>query len=44
MDTNERNEKARAMYRKLGYREAGIIPTVFNGIPGVGLVLLEKRI
>ena len=44
MDTNERNEKARTMYRKLGYREAGIIPTVFNGIPGVGLVLLEKRI
>ena len=44
MDTNERNEKARAMYQKLGYREAGIIPTVFNGIPGVGLVLLEKRI
>ena len=44
MDTNERNTRARSMYRKLGYREAGIIPTVFNGIEGVGLVLLEKRI
>ena len=44
MDTNERNRNARALYRKLGYREAGIIPTVFNGIPGVGLVLLEKRL
>lgn len=44
MDTNERNTRARAMYRKLGYREAGIIQTVFNGIEGVGLVLLEKKI
>ena len=44
MDTNERNKRARAMYSKLGYKEAGIVPTVFNGIEGVGLVLLEKRI
>ena len=42
MDTNSRNARARAMYRKLGYREAGIVPCVFNGIEGVGLVLLEK--
>ena len=42
MDTNSRNARARAMYRKLGYREAGIVPCVFNGIKGVGLVLLEK--
>ncbi len=42
MDTNERNHRARAMYRSLGYREAGIVPCVFNGIRGVGLVLLEK--
>ena len=44
MDTNARNLRARAMYQKLGYREAGIVPCVFNGIPGVGLVLLEKRL
>ncbi|MBR4870104.1 MAG: GNAT family N-acetyltransferase [Oscillospiraceae bacterium] len=42
MDTNAINAAARAMYRKLGYREAGIVPCVFNGIEGVGLVLLEK--
>ena len=42
MDTNAINVNARAMYRKLGYREAGIVPCVFNGIEGVGLVLLEK--
>jgi len=44
MDTNARNLRARAMYQKLGYREAGIVNCVFNGIPGVGLVLLEKRL
>ncbi|MBQ8620177.1 MAG: GNAT family N-acetyltransferase [Clostridia bacterium] len=44
MDTNERNARARAMYKKLGYREIGIIPTVFNGIAGVNLVLLEKAV
>ena len=44
MDTNSRNARARAMYRKLGYREAGIVPCVFNGIEGVGLVLLEKML
>ena len=42
IDTNERNTRARAMYRKLGYEEIGVIPTCFNGIPGVNLVLLEK--
>lgn len=44
MDTNSRNTRARAMYRKLGYREAGVVPCVFNGIEGVGLVLLEKAL
>lgn len=44
MDTNERNVIARRMYEKLGYREAGVVPCVFNGIPGVGLVCLEKRL
>ena len=44
MDTNERNTAARSLYKKLGYREAGVIPCVFNGIPGVGLVCLEKNL
>ena len=44
LDTNERNTGARALYNKLGYREAGIVPCVFNGIPDVTLVLFEKRI
>ena len=42
MDTNARNAAARAMYAHHGYFESGIIPTVFNGIPGVDLVCLEK--
>ena len=44
MDTNSRNLRARAMYGRLGYREAGIVPCVFNGIRGVELVLLEKTL
>ena len=44
MDTNCRNTRARAMYGRLGYREAGIVPCVFNGIRGVELVLLEKTL
>ena len=44
MDTNERNTAARTLYRKLGYREIGIVSCVFNGIPGVRLVCLEKTL
>lgn len=44
MDTNCRNQSARALYHKLGYREIGIAPCVFNGIEGVRLVLLEKAL
>ena len=44
IDTNEKNTAARTMYRKLGYTEIGILPTVFNGIPNVNLVLLEKHL
>ena len=44
MDTNAKNTAARTLYQKLGYRESGIVPTVFNGIAGVDLVLLEKKL
>ena len=44
MDTNARNRSARRLYKRLGYREIGTVPTVFNGIPGVDLVLLEKHL
>ena len=44
MDTNARNLRARRMYAQLGYREAGIVPCTFNGIPSVQLVCLEKRL
>lgn len=44
MDTNEKNSIARKMYAKLGYNEAGIVSCVFNGIPDVKLVCLEKKI
>lgn len=44
MDTNQRNTAARALYKKLGYTEADVVPCVFNGIAGVGLVCLEKKL
>ena len=44
IDTNELNLAARAMYSKYGYQEIDIVPTTFNGIAGVNLVLLEKQI
>ena len=44
MDTNERNMRARKMYKKLGYSEVGVVPCNFNGIEGIGLVLLEKKL
>ena len=44
MDTNARNSRARTLYGKLGYREAGVIDTPFNGISRVPLVLLEKAL
>lgn len=44
LDTNAVNEAARSFYKKHGYKEIGIVPTVFNGIPDVDLVLLEKKL
>ena len=42
MDTNAVNVTARGLYAKLGYTEVGIVPCVFNGIPNVMLVCMEK--
>lgn len=42
MDTNVRNTRARRLYQRLGYEEIGIVKCVFNGIPDVQLVCLEK--
>ena len=44
IDTNAKNVAARAFYKKLGYKEIAIVPCVFNGLPDVNLVLLEKKI
>ena len=44
IDTNAKNAAARAMYAHHGYIESGVIPTVFNGIPNVRLVCMEKRL
>ena len=44
IDTNAVNVVARRIYKKRGYTEVGIVPTEFNGIAGVNLVLLEKYI
>ena len=44
MDTNAVNTRARRLYRSLGYKEIGIVPCLFNGIPDVQLVCLEKHL
>ncbi len=44
LDTNATNLPARRLYVSHGYREAGIVPCTFNGIPGVQLVCLEKQL
>ena len=42
IDTNEINHVARSLYKKLGYKEITIVPTNFNGLGDINLVLLEK--
>lgn len=44
MDTNALNKPARRLYAHLGYSEPGIVQCVFNGIPNVDLVCLEKKL
>ena len=44
IDTNAINTAARRLYAKLGYAEACIVHTSFNGIDGVNLVCLDKKV
>jgi len=44
IDTNERNSNARKLYKKLGYKEIGVVPCEFCGIAGVNLVCIEKKL
>lgn len=44
MDTNVTNTRARKLYQSLGYEEIGVVSCLFNGIPNVKLVCLEKYI
>lgn len=44
IDTNSKNTIARALYKSLGYIETDVVDCVFNGIPGVKLILLEKKL
>jgi len=44
MDTNQTNSAARRLYASLGFSEPDIVSCVFNGIPDVKLVLLEKKL
>ena len=42
IDTNVKNIAARSLYKKLGYKEIIVVPTIFNGIPDVEMVIMEK--
>ena len=44
LDTNVVNLPARAFYKNHGYREAGVVPCEFNGLPDIDLVCLEKKL
>ena len=44
IDTNVKNTRARKLYAKLGFREAGVERCTFNGLRHIDLVCLEKRL
>ena len=43
IDTNAINSAARAMYHRHGYEEIDIVPTVFNGIPGIKNITFQEN-
>ena len=44
LDTSARNRLARRIYESYGYREAAVMQSEFNGLEGVNIVLLEKKL
>lgn len=42
LDTNVVNKRAQSFYTRLGFKEAGIVKTEFNGLGEINLVLLES--
>ena len=44
LDTGAFNPVSRPLYKKHGFREVGIVPITYLGIPGVELVLFEKML
>ena len=44
LDTNAKNTAAHSFYLKHGYTKAGTAACNFNGIDGVTLILLEKKV
>lgn len=44
LDTNALNAGARAFYKNLGYREAGVFECEFNNLGLVKLVMIEKEL
>lgn len=44
IDTSETNFAARTLYTSLGFEEISVVETVFNGLPGIHLVMLEKHL
>lgn len=44
IDTQKINITARKMYARLGFREAGLVDCMFNNIPDIKLVCLEKAL
>ncbi len=44
LDTGVINPVSGPLYRKHGYREVGIVPITYMGVPGFELVLFEKML
>lgn len=44
IDTQEKNSTARKFYAALGFREAGVVDCIFNNIPDIKIVCLEKKL